>query len=189
MTASPEETAEEARKALHPAGKEITYTTIDGRLAPGEVDTVIAHFTAPAAWSMGNRAELLENSRRALSSVPPRPPDFSVPKTPLRPFLQTLADELRSPKQAEAPFTYAGRLYHLSLQRSEDSKATSNFRSRGLLSANAHAVRVSGKLRRASGGKETDFRLWIEDGAAEPLPLRIEYQAKSYLRLVFEAEA
>jgi len=188
MTASPEETAEEARKALNPTAKEVTYTAIDGRLAPGEVDTVVAHFSAPAAWSMGNRTELLEDSRRALSSVSPRPPDFSVPKAPLRPFLQTLADGLRSTTPQDAQFTYAGRLYDLSLQRSEDSKATSNFRSRGLLSANARAVRVGGRLRRISGGKETNFRVWIEDGAAEPLPLRIEYQARSYLRLIFEAE-
>jgi hypothetical protein len=34
------------------------------------------------------------------------------------------------------------------------------------------------------GGKETEFRLWIP-GSAEHL-LRIEYQAESFLRLVFE---
>jgi hypothetical protein len=31
------------------------------------------------------------------------------------------------------------------------------------------------------------FRLWIEEGAPRPLPLRIEYQPKSFLRLTFEA--
>jgi hypothetical protein len=189
MTASPEETADEARKALHPTGKEVTYTTIDGRLAPGEVETVVAHFTAPANWSMNNRTELLENSRRALAAVASRKPDFSIPRAPLRPFLQTLADALRSATPADAQFSYAGRLYQLSTQKSADAKASSNFRSRGLLSATANAVRVTGKLRRVSGGKETNFRVWIEDGASEPLPLRIEYQARSYLRLVFEAEA
>jgi hypothetical protein len=42
-------------------------------------------------------------------------------------------------------------------------------------------------LRRVDGGKPIEFRLWIEEGAAHPLPLRIEYQPKSYLRLTFEA--
>ena len=50
-------------------------------------------------------------------------------------------------------------------------------------------VRVSGKVRRVAGGKETEFRLWIAAGADRPLPLRIEYQPKSYLRLTFEAQA
>ena len=50
-------------------------------------------------------------------------------------------------------------------------------------------VRVAGKLRREAGGKETDFRLWIEEGAAQPVPLRIDFQPKSYLRLVMETYA
>ena len=37
--------------------------------------------------------------------------------------------------------------------------------------------------------KETEFRLWIPSRAEQPLPQCIEYQAKSYLRLVFEAPA
>ena len=49
-------------------------------------------------------------------------------------------------------------------------------------------VRVAGKVRREAGGKETEFRLWIEEGAAPPVPLRIDFQPKSYLRLVLEAE-
>ena len=53
----------------------------------------------------------------------------------------------------------------------------------------AEVVRVTGRLRREAGGKETEFRLWIPSGAERPLPLRIEYQAKSYLRLVFESAA
>jgi len=50
-------------------------------------------------------------------------------------------------------------------------------------------ARLAGKVRRESGGKETDFRLWIEEGAEQPLPLRIDFQPKSYLRLVMEAVA
>ena len=63
MTASPEETAEQARQALHPAGKEAAYTAIDGHLARGTVETVVAHFTAPTRWSMANRDELVARAR------------------------------------------------------------------------------------------------------------------------------
>ena len=68
-----------------------------------------------------------------------------------------------------------------------DGKATVYFRERRLIAKPAEVVRFDGRVRREAGGKETEFRLWIPSGAERPLPLRIEYQAKSYLRLVFEA--
>jgi hypothetical protein len=73
------------------------------------------------------------------------------------------------------------------LARGADAKSTGYFRERGLIAGSAEVIRVSGRLRREAGGKETDFRLWIPGGGERPLPLRIEYQAKSYLRLIFEA--
>jgi hypothetical protein len=48
-------------------------------------------------------------------------------------------------------------------------------------------MRVSGTLQREHGGKPIDFRLWIEKDAPQPIPLRIDYRAKAYLRLTFEA--
>ena len=90
---------------------------------------------------------------------------------------------------AEGRYIYSGRPYRIRLARSVDRKATAYFRERRLIGGQAEVIRVSGRLRREAGGKETDFRLWIPGGAERPLPLRIEYQAKSYLRLVFEAIA
>ncbi|MBV8728945.1 MAG: hypothetical protein JO336_03960, partial [Acidobacteriia bacterium] len=85
-------------------------------------------------------------------------------------------------------YVYGARAYHLHLARTEDPKATAAFRERGLISANAEVIRATGLLRREGGGKDQNFRVWFEAGAPMPLPLRIEYQAKSYLRLVFESE-
>jgi hypothetical protein len=189
MTASPEETAEEARKALHSTAKEATYTAIDGRVASGAVETVVAHFTAPAHWSMGNRNDLIERARTALATAAPRPPEGEVRGATIRPFLETLCDALRQPAPAEDRFVYGGRFYRLWLQKSADLRTTARFRERGLVSAGSNVVRAACKLRREKGGKQSNFQLWVEEGAPQPLPLRIEYQAKSYLRLIFEAEA
>jgi hypothetical protein len=177
ITASPEESAEEARKSLHSGAKEQVYTAIEGRIAPGETETAIAHFTAPAALSGANREELVERARRALASVaevraagPARETGHS--------FLQELAGLLRRPDGKEGRFIYSGRPYRLHLIRSVDAKATAYFRERRLIAGPAEVVRVTGRLRREAGGKETEFRLWIPSGAERPLPLRIEYQAK-----------
>jgi hypothetical protein len=189
MTASPEETAEEARKALHPTAKTVTYTAIDCHMTKGAVETVVAHFMAPAQWSAKNRSELVERARMTLSASPPKPPEFDARGVETRPFLQALADVLRQRARAEAQFVYNGRLYHLWLEKTPDPKATAYFRKRGLVSASVQVVRAAAKLRREAGGQESTFRLWVEEEAAQPIPLRIEYRAKSYVRLIFEAEA
>ena len=186
MTASPEEGAEEARKSLHSSAKEQVYTAIEGRIGPGETATSIAHFTAPATLSGENRGELVERARRALASEaeirmasPAREATHS--------FLQELARLLTRPDGEAGRYSYSGRPYLLRLTRSVDAKATGYFRERRLIAEPAAVVRVTGRLRREAGGKEIEFRLWVPGGAERPLPLRIEYQAKSYLRLVFEA--
>jgi len=188
ITASPEESAEEARKALHSGAKEQVYTAIEARIAPGETETTIAHFTAPAALSGANREELVERARRALASV--AEVRTAGPAGESRhSFLQELARLMMRPDGNEGRFIYSGRPYRLHLTRSVDAKATAYFRERRLMAGPAEVVRVTGRLRREAGGKETEFRLWIPSGAERPLPLRIEYQAKSYLRLVFESAA
>jgi hypothetical protein len=194
MTSSPEESAEEAKKALESHAKEVVYSAIEGRVAPDAVETIGAHFTAPAQWSVHNRDELIQGARSALAEASPKPPEATISPATFRAtgsatFLQSLADMLRDPNRTETRYVYNGHLYHLHVTRSEDPKATASFRERGLISANAEAVRANGQLRREVGGKEQNFRLWFEAGAGMPIPLRIEYQAKSYLRLVFEAEA
>jgi len=189
MTASPEDTAEEARKALQSKAKEAAYTAIDGRLDGTAVETVVAHFTAPAQWSVANRSDLVRLAHTALAMTPPRPPEADARNSDIRPFLQTLADTLRQPSPSEARFVYGGRYYRLRLQKTADPKETRYFQQRGVIPSGRQVVRASGNLRRESGGRETNFRLWVEDGAAQPLPVRIEYQARSFLRLIFEAEA
>jgi hypothetical protein len=191
MTSSPEESAEEARKALDSHAKEVVYSAIEGRIARDALETVGAHFTAPAQWSVENREDLIKGARMALAGAPPKPPE-GIDPAGIRAlgsttFLETLADVLRDANHNETQYIYNARLYHLHVTRAEDPKATSSFRQRGLIPPNAEVVRATGQLQR-NGGKEQTFRLWFEAGAEKPVPLRIEYQAKSYLRLVFEAE-
>ena len=186
MTASPEESADEARRSLHSTKTEQTYTVIDGRIGSGGGETAIAHFTAPAGVSADRTSELMERARRALASaekIAATPPACESSRS----FLQALAGLLERPGQEENRYAYSGRIYQMRLSRSVDRKATEHFRQHALLSDSAQAVRISGRVRRLTGGKETDFTLWVSSAEERPLPLRIEYQPKSYLRLRFEA--
>jgi hypothetical protein len=188
MNSSPEESAQEARKAIHSIAKEQTYTVIDGKIADGETHTAVAQFTAPAPVSGEHRAQLMERARRALATDG-KTADSHLTREHSRSFLQTLADLLLRPDGESARYSYAGRPYQMRLTRSIDSKATTDFRQRSMVGRATNVIRVCGKVRRVEGGKETEFRLWIPAGAERPLPLRIEYQPRSYLRLTFEAQA
>jgi hypothetical protein len=186
MTASTEESAEEARKALHSTVKEQSYSAIDGRIGGAEMETTTARFTAPVSVSGRQSAELVQRARTALAAAHPTIAAHS-PSECCRPFLYNLAEMLQRPDCNAGSYIYSGRTYRIQLSRAADPKATAHFRGRDLIAAPAEVIRVSGRVRREAGGKETDFRGWISSQDERPIPLRIEYQAKGYLRLTFEA--
>jgi hypothetical protein len=189
MTSSPEENAADARKALHSNAKDAWFSAIEGRIAAGRIETVSTRFVAPAQTAPADRNQLIERARLALAKTRwqsrPAAPADSAP----RPFLHVLAGVLSAPGTVQTQYVYNGRVYQLRVEKSPDSKAANTFRGLGLIPATAAVTRISGKLWREDGGKPSEFRLWIEEGNPRPLPLRIEYQAKTYLRLTFEAQA
>ena len=188
MTSSPEENAEDARKALHSHAPEVAYSVVDGHISPAAVETATAHFTAPAQWSTENRRELVERARMAIESAPRNESGHSAQGGTALPFLQAVAGMLRQPGLTETRYVYNGRTYRMWMNRAPDAKAAAYFQKHGLLSTNGKVICGTGRLRREAGGKEISFRIWFDPGAKLPVPLRIEYQAKSYLRLTFEAE-
>jgi hypothetical protein len=187
MTSSPEESAAEARKALHSNAQEVWFSAIEGRIGAGAISTAGARFLAPARTSPAERNELIERARQALSGAPQRTMEWHSAEAAPRPFLHALAGLLDQPGPAETRYAYNGRLYRLRVERAPDPKAASTFRDARLIPPAAAVTRISGTLCRVEGGKPIEFRLWIEEGAPRPLPLRIEYQPKSFLRLTFEA--
>lgn len=188
MTASNDESAEDALKALHSNAKESAYTVIEGRITEGVSTTSLAQFLAPSRITAEHRAELATMGRRALAAVSVQSSGFGMAVSP-PPFLNALAEALCGPPQVESRYVYAGRVFSLWLHKVADPKSTEYSQERKLVSPGAKVVRASGKLQCEAGGKETQFRLWVEESNGRPIPLRIEYQAKSYLQLTFEVES
>jgi hypothetical protein len=186
MTASAEESAGEARKALHSTASRAVYTAVDAHIRGHSMETATARFTAPTQLA-GHRTELERMAREALAAAPRQSVNLSPESETPPPFLQALAELLRRPVGGEGRYIYNGRYYRLQLRRSADPKTGEHFRARGL--ASGVVVAVTGTLQRAGDGKPIEFRLWVDESAQRPLPLRIEYQPKPYLRLAFEAEA
>lgn len=187
MTSSPEETAAEARTALHSNAHEASYSAIEGHIGPAGIETAGARFMAPVRSSTEARNDLIERARQALAGARKKkaelPPSDGVPQ----PFLHALAGLLKQPGSTEAMYSYNGFLYRLQVSRSADPKAARAFVEQGLISGTAKVTRISGTASRVDGGRANEFRVWIEDGVPRPLPLRIEYQPRIFLRLTFEA--
>jgi hypothetical protein len=70
---------------------------------------------------------------------------------------------------------YSEQEYLLTLEAAQTSKGKE-----GLL-------QVQGKIRNLRTGRETPFRVWLEGGSDSIVPVRIEFQPRSFLRLTFEA--
>ena len=188
MTSSPEESAAEARKALYTDAKEAWFSAIEGHITERSIETVSARFLAPTRTSAAERSQLMEQARQALAAASTRKQDALAAGLPPRTFLHVLADVLSGNGPSRTQYVYNGRLYHFKVEKSPDAKAARAFRELGLIGATATLARISGMLWR-DGGKPTEFKLWIEEDNPHPLPLRIEYQPRNYLRLTFEAEA
>ena len=174
MTSSPEDNAAEAKKALHSTAKDALYAAIEGRLTASEVETTGAKFLAPARTTAADRGELMQRARQALAGAQKRTTEWHSAEGAPLPFLHALAGVLSRKGASEARCAYNGRMYRLKAQKAPDGKTPG-------------VTRVSATLQREEGGPLNEFRIWVEEGSARPLPLRVEYQPKSYLRLTFEA--
>jgi hypothetical protein len=135
------------------------------------IETARTHFLGAAETSEAGRQNLIERARQALTGAPKT--KVAAQNAP-QPFLHAVASLLVDSRRHETRYAYNGHWYRLKVERSAEPKSPG-------------VIRVSGSSCRMDNGKPVEFRLWIEEHAARPLPLRIEYQAKSYLRLTFEA--
>jgi hypothetical protein len=173
MTSSPEDNAADAKKALHSTSKDAMYSAIDGHLTAGAIETTGAKFVAPARTTAADRSETMERARQALAGAQKRTAEWHSAEGAPLPFLHALAEALSRKGAGETQCAYNGRMYRLKVQKAPDGKTPG-------------VTRVSATLQR-EGGALNEFRVWVEEGSARPLPLRVEYQPKSYLRLTFEA--
>jgi hypothetical protein len=91
-------------------------------------------------------------------------------------FLSQLVTLLRKRTHSAAGrYVYSQQEYLLALERRQPSGDRERL------------LTVRGQIRNLRTGRETSFRLWLEDDSAI-VPVRFEFQPRSFLRLSFEAE-
>jgi hypothetical protein len=190
MTASGEDSLADARKALHgPSQGEVPFVASQGEIEESSSRHTVRHVVLPASLRWTNAQQLLDVVREDLNR-----PGAGSGQAELnhgeRPgtFLYTvLSMERSSARTNDATFVHNGKLFRLHAVKRADEKMGGQFVGDHLIASPRDAMELAGLIRNAVTGTETAFRVWFDRTSPNLLPLRFEFQPKSYLRLAFEA--
>ena len=184
MTRSAEQTPEQARLALVARWPAQTYVAIEGASLPELRESASAAFEFPRGGGERNWPGILETARRSLGTVCQRvsgnPADAGGGPAPTFLYSLVCAMESRQTRLKRA-FVYGDRQLWLETERAADARAGRE------LAAGAPVFRLNGAIRTSDGNGLAVFRLWFE--ADSIVPLRIDYQPRSFLRLSFVRDA
>lgn len=176
LTSSPEESLDHARKSTGdpPAGRSV-FAAVSGRNTAGRSRSALAHFefASSAAWSdqplVDHAQSLFRGDVNWRQTSWPNSPGQAPPT-----FLHQIAALFRQrAKRASGRYVYNEQEYLLELETQAPTRE-------GLLP-------VRGKIRNLRTGFETRFRVWLEQASESVVPVRIEFQPRSFLKLTFEA--
>jgi hypothetical protein len=184
MTPSAEQTAEQARRALATHGPVLTFAAVEGASLPEIRESASASFDFPRGSGERNWPGLLETAHRSLGSLPKRVTGnpAEAARGPAPTFLYSLVCAMESPETwLKRTFVYGDRQMWLETEKSADARIGRE------LAAGAPVFKIAGTIRTRSGEVLAVFRLWFEAGSI--VPLRIDYQPRSFLRLSFVRDA
>jgi hypothetical protein len=175
MTSSPEESLEHARKAVEtPGSGRIAFSAVSGLNLAGRSRSAITHFEYSAGSTWSDQGLIAHAHSTFQTNVGWR--ETSWPKSgdqTQSTFLLELANLLQQrTRRAAGRYVYCEQEFTMVLE-------TAPSRDKDRL------LQVRGKVRNLQTGKENVFRLWMAEDSL--VPVRIEYQARSFLRLTFEA--
>jgi hypothetical protein len=176
LTSSPEESLDHARKsAADSPPQQATFSAVNGRNTTGRSRSAVARFDFPSAAPWSDQG-LIDRAHAVFqTNIPWRETSWpnslqQAPPTFLSQLTTLLAQRAR---RCSGRYVYNEQEYLLELESQRpDPDAVDLF-----------AVR--GQIRNLRTGHSTRFRVWLEDGSE--LPVRIEFQARSFLKLTFTA--
>jgi hypothetical protein len=169
MTSSPEKDLDQARKALH-SGSSATsalgcsYAT--GTSLRAGTEATLKRLLLPAGKRWADSAEILSSGEVEGAGVTQT---ASEPSGPYSGLLYAVKRALADPAlQTRADFAHNGEIHRLTTRKAPASMACG--------------------IWDKSGKKDSEFTVWPHPSDAHALPMRIDFRAKAYLRLTFEAQ-
>jgi len=164
----------QAQQSFQSSANCILLTVVYGQSTVGGCSAEIGHDTVPATFSWLNCPKLIEELRER------RPPLFQPSAGPrqksvLPTFLYAVRQAtLNDSSRTSALYSHNGEIYRLDTERQQHN--------------GSGEVLIVGRTRRDRPHYESEFRLWMAVASETQLPLRIEFRAKSYLKLTLEPD-
>jgi hypothetical protein len=177
MTSSPEESFAHAQKAIDsPPGGRSVYSAVNGRHIAGHSRSALTHFEFPADAVWSDQRLIDEAQAKFKANVTWRETAWPDPNSAPHTFLFEMAILLKArARHAVGRYIYNEQEYALELDAAQAGAGA------------ARLISVRGKIRNLRTGRQTPFQLWMEDGSGSVVPVRIDFQPRSFLRLTFEA--
>lgn len=187
MTRSEEKSVAEAARSLDASGNPVHVSAIHGEVRGSRhrARLAILPLSQDACWAVWRNC--LDTIARSMVQIPAGE-SGTEREAPGCTFLQTVRQVLLDLQPGgDVPFLYGRNPRRLVWRRSSDRKAAAEFVSRRLLAPGGNVMRLDAEtVDEATHGKSR-FSLWYDPEAQPRLPLRIELQPRSFLRLRLEA--
>jgi hypothetical protein len=195
MTTSQEKNLDQAKKAVDNSGGMVPYSASQGCGRNGNFASRVERLEFPGRYTWRDVTQLVGRAREAMAAGMGEKHDVTAhgtahgtaqPATFLYVVRRAMLD---ASARTTACLVFNSKQFQLDTQKEEDAEAGAHFSSKQLVRPSGNVMRMSAVLTEKRTGERTPFRVWYEAGAEQKLPLRFEYQAKSFLRLTFEADA
>jgi hypothetical protein len=192
MTASGEESLNDAKAALNSrTGGEVAFVAARAFVSREKTSYSVRNMLLPSSYRGSNADQLLKQVQAEFA--PPQPNQIekteSLNGQPTGTFLNCLRQAILAENQTyQSRIVFNGKTFQFQAVKRRDPRTGEELRKLGLTSSPHAIVQLIGTLRNEKTSETTNFRLWFEQGSPNFLPLRFEFKAKAYLRLVFDQE-
>jgi hypothetical protein len=187
MTTSKETSLDQAKRALEDSGAIAPYSASQGYGRSGRFHSRVDRLEFPSKYTWRDIAQLVEQARDGMTGMAG---DSSQSASGAGTFLYLVRQAILDRRaRTTADLVFNAKEFRLETQKELDPTATAHFIDKKLVPPAGSVTRINAMLTETKTGIRTPFRVWFETGADQSLPLRFEYQARSFLRLTFEADA
>jgi hypothetical protein len=190
MTASDEKNVEQARKAMQGAGNMQRYNAAQGFCRPGAFQSRIDRLVFSSKYSFRDLGTLIPMARTEMVAHEADPMDHQQDAESVHrsTFLYAVRRAILTPgKTSTSQLFFNSKKFRLETDKEFDPATGAHFVEKKIVDSADKVVKLSAWLTESKTGQRTPFRLWYEKGAENQPPLRFDYQARSFLRLAFEA--
>lgn len=193
MTSSPEDDFQSARSALGEASRDQAYYAgIDGYLKAAQSVSTEAGFVSSGKYTWLGHPPLSNLMKQALADQSSKVkeksqanPRWEIPIT----FLYAISKAMRQAAgKQRTNYIYHGQEFELETSRELDQKRGEEFAAAGLVKNPAGVLRLEGKSKHLATKSKSAFVIWQDSTDPNGLPLRFEFQPRTFLKLTFERD-